>query len=272
MAGNIEQKLKVCTGHLWKEVKPSYLDFHLQNNKSRGQMCVFTPSDNRQSKSRFFIPDAANSHELRKPDVFLQKYLNAKEKVIRNMPWVKFDLDQLPPLSGAEVVPSAEGFILIKYEIKLTGDLKIRSTKSANNQTIGTGNLKNIAYNSRIELVDFIQTWKANFNFASQTLSLGYSLKSEFGSTSFTLSPNSITAEYTPSGNVLKFNVKGYEIETQLGYSLSGTWEPIQQPPASHLLPHIHWQPSLAEKVLLGIGVVALILFTDGVAAPILLA
>jgi hypothetical protein len=45
MAERIQQKLKICTGHDWREVKPSYINFRLQNNKSRPQMCVFSPDD-----------------------------------------------------------------------------------------------------------------------------------------------------------------------------------------------------------------------------------
>ena len=267
METRLQQKLKICTGHDWREVTKSYVDFRLRNNKSRPQMCVFTPDDITKQRARLFIPEDAHSHELHRPDVFLEKYLNAKNNIIKSMPWVKFDLDDfnlLPSLTG--VIPSAFGFST--YQIELTGDIKLRKIQSKNSSTISAHILKTLSVNAKAVVCDFITTLKASYSYKTNQFSFGESLLGPDSVTSVTFTPpNTLTGSVTPSANVKTVIHNGWEIQTQLGYQVTISNEKPDDPTASpatstnSTLDKVLHDLKIGSEVAAGILAVGLIIF-----------
>lgn len=265
METQLQEKLKICTGHDWREVPQSYVDFRLRNNKSRPQMCVFTPDDITRQRARLFIPEDAHSHELHRPDVFLEKYLNAKNEIIKSMPWVKFDLDDF------NLLPSLEGYgralnQIYHYKISLTGDIKLRKTSSKNNTTISINMLKSLSGNAKTIVCGFLVTLKANYDYTNQKFSFGESVLGEDGATSLILTPpDTLTGAVTPSSTVNSIFYNGWEIETQLGYEINITLlndhDSVPPIPVVGEQHEIAKDLKLAGDIALGIIAVGLIIF-----------
>lgn len=268
METRLQQKLKICTGHDWREITKSYVDFRLRNNKSRPQMCVFTPDDITKQRARLFIPEDAHSHELHRPDVFLEKYLNTKQALVNSMPWVQFDLndfDALPSLKGGG--PFLNG--LYTYEIKLSGTVKVRKSKSKNNTTLNVASLKSLSANSSQAIGTFLATLKGKFNYETQQFSFGASVLDKDGVISLTMnSPNSWTGSIAPSVTTHTVIFHGWEIQTQLGYEVTVTGYPndsdsIAAPVTAQMPNHNHLIHDLeiAGEVIGGIAAIGLMIF-----------
>jgi hypothetical protein len=181
-------------------------------------------------------------------------------------PWVQFDLNDfnvLPNLSSGGVMPSG----VYTYEIKLTGSVKIRKSKSKNNTTLNVTSLKQLSANSSQEIGKFLTTLKASFDYETQQFSFGTSVLDEDGVISLTAnSPTSWTGSVTPSNTTRTVMYNGWEIQTQLGYEVTITVYPndadgaaahAEVPSHSNLVHDLE----IAGKIIGGIVIVGLIIF-----------
>ena len=262
METRLQQKLKICTGHDWREITQSYVDFRLRNNKSRPQMCVFTPDDITKQRARLFIPEDAHSHELHRPDVFLEKYLNVKDKLVRSMPWVQIDLAKFPARPIYYGYP--DGSTLVG-KLTFSGYINLRPKKSANNLSLSTSVLKTISVNAQLETASILRdAFNINFDIESRQLSISVNGTEQDIVTNLEVNFPKISAEITDRQT--KFTYKGWDIIMNLSLSFEG--ELFYNHPSSNAMNSSefwHEVKIITIGLLLALGIVALVFFTGGI-------
>jgi hypothetical protein len=214
---SVEHKLKICTGHEWREIRQSYIDFRLQNNKSRPQMCVFTPDDITKQRARLFIPEHAHSHELHNPALFVEKYL-AKAKV--GLPAIKVDLDSIPGMTIFMAVPNPPIVQGITLTLKLDGDLVLKNKHSSSSSTMSVMAYKKLSLNAQVALNEVLAKLSANYDVSKKRFTLSGSSVGEFVSDDVSFTTNTFTASMTPKP--VYINYKDWVIEGQFGYEVEG--------------------------------------------------
>jgi len=264
---DIKMCLKTHTGYEWEEVNRLYLDFKTKNNLF-GQFCVCTPDDyiKNPNMARMYTPKNADTIALHKPDIFLEKYLNAKKQIIKNMPWVKLDLEDFAKVQNKLIVRSPLGELFIEYQLSFTGDIKLRRLGSISDITFGAASFYNLSYNAKIKMQNILQTFKASFDFTNQKVSVGSSFVTDVGTTSLRMGPNEIEAELTPSSNVQRFVLNGWECEGQIGYKLTGKYIEIDNKPQSNSVStHAESTHHIGRDIAIaGVGIGACVVFILG--------
>jgi hypothetical protein len=263
------QNVKMClwhkTGQSWEEISELYLNFRRQGAPF-GKMCVFTP-DSRSMRPRYYIPkDAKRLHD---PYEFLTKYLNAKEKIATQMPWVQFDLGEFPAIPVSILMQYGRRIVGM---ISLSGTIKLRPRKSQNNLTLSKAALTNISYEAKVETANLLNnTFQFNFDIIKQQFSFSISGTKDDYSSSLTLNYPEIGAELELPP--LYFSEQGWDIELNASMSFKGKIEdnPPAAPPSTLEKIEQGWQQNKAAVINIAalVGMVALIIFTDGASALI---
>lgn len=128
MKSQMTDYLEKTTDKPWRKTDRLYLQF-----KTRAwvfpQFCVFTPDDYpRQPKAmcQFYLP-AGDPKVWHQPRRFLLEYLNAKQRLAKQMPWVEFNLDKIPIIKGEGVLsPIPTMTVIVNYQVALTGRITLR--------------------------------------------------------------------------------------------------------------------------------------------------
>ena len=214
---SVENKLKICTGHEWREIRQSYVDFKLRNNKTRPQMCVFTPDDITKQRARLFIPEEAHSHELHRPELFVQKYLSG---VKTSLPAIKVDLNTIPGMTILLRLLTPDGYQLISLILTLDGDLVLKNTKSSNPITVSSNTFKSYAVNAQITINEVIAKLSGEYDFEKNKFVLSAATVGEFVSDNVSVTPDTFSASMTPKP--IRTRYKSWIIEGQLGYEVNG--------------------------------------------------
>jgi hypothetical protein len=264
------QNLKMClwhkTGHEWDEISELYLNFRRQGAPF-GKICVFTPDAN-SFKPRYYLPKEAK--RLHAPHEFVAKYLNAKERIATQMPWVQFDLGEFPPIIYKTTVITGQVIIGSAY---VSGSIKLRPRTSQNNLTLSQAALTNISYEAKLETANLLtNTFQFNFDIIKQQFSVSVSGTSDDYSSSLTINYPEIEAELELPP--LRFSESGWDIELNASIHFKGKIEykpPVAPPPITLEQIEQSWQQNKTAilDVTALVGIVALIIFTDGVGAVV---
>ena len=248
MDEEIETYLKQHTNLDWEEISPLYLYYKTHYNPHR-QFCVFAPPDwiTKGPFAKFYIPK--NGQDLHDPERFLQYLNNKKGQLVKNMPWIQIDLDNLPSFT-AEMIISTN--IIVVYTIKFKGTAKIRKLEGLNDGDLSFGN-HGISYSAKQKLGEFLDQFKAKIDIKTRKFSFGESIMGPDNTITLELDgPDTLKGELSPSFHPYKIIFADCEIELQLGYSVT-----------VHFAPNGKLEHNLAIEAAI-IGTCGLIIFAGG--------
>ena len=224
--------LKEHTGEPWQRVSDHYINFKRSTMHPSSTLCLVTPHTSRKPYPPKMGPPLympKNQRLIYRPQDFFDRYLQLKKEgkiLLENPPWVKFDLPDSPVVKDvwSGYYPVYEIYYEVKYELSVTGDIKAKPLESITKFTIGASNLTHLSWNVKQKIQGFLQTFKVDFDFPNETLSVGCSQLGPLGSTSFKVnSAGQLEAEITPSFLVKQFPLGGLLVETQCGFKVVGT-------------------------------------------------
>lgn len=137
--------------------------------------------------------------------------------------------------------------------------------------------LEHLNIKSKKILNEYFVSSIVEFNWESKKLVLTLSKNTKLGEISFKLiAPNQIEAEFLSEGNNLKTIFRGWEIIGNIGYSITGTYEITShglEAARKNIMASATNHKTTEDISGIAIAsLITLIIFTDGAAAPLLIA